>query len=90
MKTVGLFEAKTKLSGLCEEVSRTKLPLLLQRRGKPLVMISPVPAEISQNRPGIWDEWKAYEGTDEGEGDFPEVWKMRIDKKESPFSDRAF
>ena len=41
MKTVGLFEAKTKLSELCEEVARTRQPVTVTRRGKPLMRIEP-------------------------------------------------
>ena len=41
MKTVGLFEAKTKLSELCEEVARTRQPVIVTRRGKALVRIEP-------------------------------------------------
>jgi len=41
MKTVGLFEAKTKLSEICEEVARTREPVTVTRRGRPLVRIEP-------------------------------------------------
>lgn len=91
MKAVGIFEAKTKLSGLCEEVSRTRLPLLLKRRGKPLVIISPAPPQATKNRMGIWEEWKQWAGDaseeDQNQDDFPEVWNMRLDKKESPLAE---
>ena len=42
MKTVGLFEAKTKLSEICEEVARTRIPVTITRRGTALVCIEPV------------------------------------------------
>ena len=42
MKTFGIFEAKTKLSDICDEVARTGLPVLVTRRGMALVRIEPV------------------------------------------------
>jgi|WetSurMetagenome_2_1015567.scaffolds.fasta_scaffold604467_2 prevent-host-death family protein len=42
MKTIGLFEAKTKLSQICEEVAKTHVPVTITRRGKALVCIEPV------------------------------------------------
>jgi PHD/YefM family antitoxin component YafN of YafNO toxin-antitoxin module len=42
MKTIGLFEAKTKLSQMCEEAARTHVPVTIMRRGKTLVCIEPV------------------------------------------------
>jgi len=41
MKTVGLFEAKTKLSELCDAVARTGEPVRITRRGKPWVRLEP-------------------------------------------------
>ena len=41
MKTIGLFEAKTKLSEICDTIARTGQPVIVNRRGKPLVGISP-------------------------------------------------
>ena len=42
MKTVGIFEAKTKLSDICDEVSRTGVPVMVTRRGTALVRIDPI------------------------------------------------
>ena len=78
MKMVGIFEAKTKFTALCEEVVRTGLPTLVQKRGQPLVMVSPAPTGLSADRADILSdlkEWDANHGR--GHGDFPEVWKMR-------------
>jgi prevent-host-death family protein len=41
MKTIGIFEAKTKLSEICEEVARTHIPVTITRRGTALVCIEP-------------------------------------------------
>jgi prevent-host-death family protein len=42
MKKLGLFEAKTKFSEVCDEVARTGQSVTVTRRGKPLVRIDPV------------------------------------------------
>lgn len=42
MKTIGLFEAKTKLSEICEQVSKSGQAVVVTRRGKPLVRIDPI------------------------------------------------
>ena len=46
MKTMGIFEAKTRLSEVCEEVAETHVPVTVTRRGKPLVRIEPIESEI--------------------------------------------
>jgi len=56
MKTVGIFEAKTRLSEICEEVARTGNSVLVTRRGKPLVKIDPVAAD----RLSVWEERAEY------------------------------
>jgi prevent-host-death family protein len=53
MKTVGLFEAKTRLSEICEDVSKSGKGVTVTRRGKPLVRIEPVrepPKTIRERR----------------------------------------
>lgn len=42
MKKIGIFEAKTHLSEICEEVARTQVPVTITRRGIELVLIEPV------------------------------------------------
>ena len=53
MKTIGIFEAKTRLSEICEEVARTHTPVTVTRRGNPLVRIDPLdekPMTIRERR----------------------------------------
>lgn len=52
MKVVGIFEAKTKLSAICEEVAKNREGVIVTRRGTPLVRIEPVvqPANTIQDR----------------------------------------
>ena len=56
MKTVGIFEAKTRLSEICEEVSRSGVGVIVTRRGKPLVRIDPV----AEDRLSVWEERAEY------------------------------
>lgn len=42
MNTLGIYEAKTKLSEICERIAQTGEPVVVTRRGVPLVQIHPV------------------------------------------------
>ena len=42
MNTLEIYEAKTKLSEICERVAQTGEPVVVTRRGVPLVQICPV------------------------------------------------
>lgn len=86
MENIGIFEAKTKFPGLCDQVVRSGSPILISRRGKPLVVVSPAsPTEAAGCR-GILDDWEAWEEKESAEGnsDFPEVWTMRQDRESHP------
>lgn len=90
MKTIGIFEAKTQFPRLCTEVEANGAPILVKRRGRPVVMISPVPPEYSQDRPDILSDWQAWEkkhGDREPAEEFPEVWKRRNSRSTSPLEE---
>jgi prevent-host-death family protein len=53
MTSVGIFEAKNRLSELCEQVAASGEPLLIRRRGAPLVRIVPIAAEAREAC--VWD-----------------------------------
>lgn len=60
MTEIGLFEAKTKLSEICARVATKGTPVILTRRGKPLVRIEPVDsARVA--RKSVWDRRAEYE-----------------------------
>lgn len=59
MITIGLFQAKIKLSELCEQVAKRREPVLITRRGRPLVVIEPVGA--GKGKSSVWDERAAWE-----------------------------
>lgn len=60
MLTIGLFEAKTKLSELCEQVAKRREPVIITRRGRPLVRIEPVGPGKGMSS-SVWDARSAWE-----------------------------
>jgi prevent-host-death family protein len=59
VKTVGLFEAKTKLSEICDQVAKTGEPVIVSRRGRPLVKV--VAAEYPEKQKSVWRLREEYE-----------------------------
>ncbi len=90
-KTVGIFEAKTKFSELCEQVARTGKEIVVTRRGKSVVRIVPVVADAGQDHAapaGVLDRLRENEALYGKAGrmkqDFPDVWQARVSKAASP------
>jgi prevent-host-death family protein len=54
MQAIGLSEAKTKFSEICERVAARGAAVVVTRRGKPLVTIEPIPAPKSRLA-SVWD-----------------------------------
>ncbi len=83
MEKIGIFEARTKFPGHCDQVVRSGSPILISRRGKPLVVLSPASPSEATGRRGILDDCKAWEERESPEvnSDFPEVWTMRQDRE---------
>ena len=68
MRTVGIFEAKTKLSEICEKVAETHEPVTVTKRGKPLVRIDPIESgtmTIRERRATYLDKYAQVEQADE-------------------------
>ena len=60
MNAIGLFEAKTKFSEICERVAAKGVAVVVTRRGKPLVTIEPIP--VAKGRPAsVWDRRADFE-----------------------------
>jgi len=57
MKAIGIFEIKTKLSQICEDVARTNEEVLVTKRGRPFVRIVP----LSRKGAGGSEVWEARE-----------------------------
>ena len=53
MKIIGIFEAKTKLSKICEDVVATGEPSVISKHGEPLVKI--VPYNEVGGPSSVWD-----------------------------------
>lgn len=88
MDEIGIFEAKTKFPGLCDQVVRSGSPVLVRRRGTPLVIVSPANLPVHHDQ-GILDRWKAWESDqpETEDSDFPEVWTMRRNNAQSPLEE---
>lgn len=54
MNEIGLFEAKTKFSEICEQVAAKGEAIVITRRGKPLVKIGPIAKEDAKHS-SVWD-----------------------------------
>ncbi|MBI5385066.1 MAG: type II toxin-antitoxin system prevent-host-death family antitoxin [Verrucomicrobia bacterium] len=60
MNAIGLFEAKTKFSAICERVAARGVAVVVTRRGKPLVTIEPIP--VAKRQPvSVWDRRADFE-----------------------------
>ncbi len=73
MKSIGLFEAKTKLSEICQKVAETGEVYTITRRGKPVAKIEPIPEP--QKGSTIWDaveEHRRKHGPPEEDFELPE------------------
>lgn len=53
MKTLGMFEAKTRFSEVCSDVVETGEPRVVTKRGRPFVKI--VPWEDPAAAPTVWE-----------------------------------
>jgi prevent-host-death family protein len=60
MDTIGLFEAKTKFSEICERVAAKGEAVVVTRRGKPLVKIEPVVSREGKSS-SVWDRRAEYQ-----------------------------
>ena len=79
METVGIFEAKTKLSQICKRVAQTKEPVLITVRGIPLVKIDPI-INKDNNKSNIWEIRKDFI---QKNGQFEQDFDLPIRSKES-------
>lgn len=72
MQTIGIFEAKNKLSEICEAVATGRESLVVTRHGKPLVRIVPYDElEPAQSVWGSVEECQAKYGPITEEFDLP-------------------
>lgn len=72
VKTLGIFEIKTRLSRICEEVAQTGESVLVTRRGQPLVRIDPLSHETAGHSP-VWEARQRHEAEYGVHEDVPDV-----------------
>lgn len=72
VKTLGIFEIKTRLSRICEEVAQTGESVLVTRRGRPLVRIDPLSHETAGHSP-VWEARQRHEAEYGVHEDLPHV-----------------
>lgn len=53
MDIVALYDAKNRLSEICNQVSESGQPCVISRRGQPLVKL--VPIEPEDSKESVWD-----------------------------------
>lgn len=73
MESVALYDAKNRLSELCNKVTESGEPCIISRRGKPIVKL--VPFEDSGEPRSVWDtveEAQAKYGPLDEEFEMPE------------------
>jgi prevent-host-death family protein len=72
MRTIGIFEAKTKLAEICRQVMTLNEPVIITKRGTPLVRIDPIASQPKKS--SIWNDAKIFHRnhpTDEDEFELP-------------------
>ena len=84
MTILGIYEARTKLSEICEQVAQTGEPVVVTKRGVPLVEIDPV-APAAGTGSTIWelrDRFIKEHGELAADIDLP---PRTVERRESPF-----
>ena len=88
MKSVDIFEAKARLSEICDEIVASGTPVTISKRGEPLVVISLVLAESQTEREDILAATACWQADSEAEdGDFPDVWAERSSSTDNPLDE---
>ena len=59
MKALGIFDVKTRLSEVCDNVAASGESVLITKRGRPHVMITPVPREGAGGSE-VWEQRARY------------------------------
>jgi prevent-host-death family protein len=82
--SLGIYETKTKLSEICEQVAQTGEPVVVTRRGVPLVQIDPVEPVVGTGSKiwGLRDRFVAEHGELQVDIELP---PRTVERRESPF-----
>jgi prevent-host-death family protein len=93
-ETIGIFEAKTKLSELCSKVTESGNEYVITRRGHPVArIVAPGPPADHGTPKGILARMRQTElksgPIPATEPDFPEVWEERWGCNPSPLDENS-
>ncbi|MBL7006481.1 MAG: type II toxin-antitoxin system Phd/YefM family antitoxin [Spirochaetia bacterium] len=58
MKAIGIYEVKTKISEICETVKKTHEPVIITKRGVPMVKITSIDSKKEQS--DVWGKYYTY------------------------------
>ena len=88
-KTIGIFEAKTKLSELCMRAEEAGTEYVITKRGRPVARLSPVGKEEADSRSdGILARMRRtaerHGAISDEKKEFPDVWKNRRGIRNDP------
>ncbi|MFO7725157.1 MAG: type II toxin-antitoxin system prevent-host-death family antitoxin [Oceanipulchritudo sp.] len=90
-ETIGIFEAKTKLSELCTRVEEGSAEYVITRRGRAVARIVPMQEDRAGRGHGIRERMRLTEhqhgSLAEAEADFPDVWKARLGSRQNPLEE---
>ena len=75
MKTLGISDFKVRCIQVLKEAHRDREPLVVTRRGVPLVRIEPIPPSPEERRLGALEGQTMIHGNLVG-ADFPDDWEM--------------
>jgi prevent-host-death family protein len=84
MKTLGIFEIKTKLSQICDEVAASGESVLVTKRGKPFVRIDPL-SGFGESRSVVWELREKTSPYKAGDQDL-EIPARKADPPYTPFA----
>jgi prevent-host-death family protein len=83
MITLGIFEVKARISEICERVKQTGEPIVITKRGVPVVRIEP----ITEEPDGVSEIWRLREDFVARTGELTEeleIPERRHDPAENP------
>jgi prevent-host-death family protein len=91
-ETIGIFEAKTKLSELCTRVEEGSAEYVITRRGRAVARIVPMKGDRAGGGHGIRERMRRtvhqHGPLADEEADFPDVWKTRLGSRHNPLEER--
>jgi prevent-host-death family protein len=82
MITLGIFEVKARISEICERVKQTGEPIVITKRGVPMVRIEPITKEPD----GVSEIWRLRQEFIEESGELTEDFVLP-ERQQDPIKD---